>query len=76
VEKMNAVLDLRPGTITLDPLATDAVAARFRLTFTARSSGEHVGMDLIEIYTMRNGLIMKLDVSYKDPSAVAALITG
>jgi ketosteroid isomerase-like protein len=76
MEKMNAVLDLRPGTITVNPLGKDAVAARFRLTFTARSSGEHAEMDLIEIYTLRNGLIMKLDVYYKDPSAVAALITG
>jgi hypothetical protein len=31
-------------------------------------------MGLVEIYTVRNGLITELDVYYKDPSAVAALL--
>ena len=74
--KMNEVLDLTPGPITLNPLGQDAVVASFRLTFTARSSGKHVEMDLVEIYTISDGLIVKLDVYYKDPSAVAALIAG
>jgi ketosteroid isomerase-like protein len=74
--KMNKVLDLTPGPITLNPLGQDAVVASFRLTFTARSSGKHVEMDLVEIYTISDGLIVKLDVYYKDPSAVAALIAG
>lgn len=72
--KMNEVLDLTPGPVTLNSLGQDAVAARFRLRFTARSSDKHVEMDLVEIYTIRDGLIIKLDVYYKDPSAVAALI--
>ena len=76
IGKMNEVLDLTPGPITMNPLGQDAVAASFRLTFTARSSGKHVEMDLVEIYTLRDGLIVKLDVYYKDPSAVAALIAG
>lgn len=76
IGKMNEVLDLTPGPITLNPLGQDAVAANFRLTFTARSSGKQVEMDLVEIYTIRHGLIIKLDVYYKDPSAVAALIAG
>ncbi len=74
--KMNDVLALAPGPITLNLLGKDAVAASFRLTFTARSSGKQVGMDLVEIYTLRDGLIVNLDVYYKDPSAVAALIAG
>jgi ketosteroid isomerase-like protein len=74
--KMNELLDLTPGPITLNPLGQDAVAASFRLTFIARSSGQHVEMDLVEIYTISDGLIVKLDVYYKDPSAVAALIAG
>jgi uncharacterized protein len=76
IGKMNEVLDLTPGPITLNPLGQDAVLASFRLTFTARSSGKHVEMDLVEIYTISDGLIVKLDVYYKDPSAVAALIAG
>ena len=74
--KLNEVLDLTPGPITLNPLGHDAVVASFRLTFTARSSGKYVEMDLVEIYTLRDGLIIKLDVYYKDPSAVASLIAG
>ena len=74
MEKMTEVLDLTPGPIALNPLGQNAVAASFRLTFTARSSGKCVEMDLVEIYTLRDGLIIKLDVYYKDPSAVAALI--
>jgi ketosteroid isomerase-like protein len=72
--KMNELLDLTPGLVTLNSLGQDGVAARFRLTFTARSSGKHVEMDLVEIYTIRDGLIISLDVYYKDSSAVAALI--
>jgi ketosteroid isomerase-like protein len=74
--RMNEVLDLTPGPITLNPLGQDAVAASFRLTFTARSSGKHVETDLVEIYTLRDGLIVNLDVYYKDPSAVAALMAA
>jgi ketosteroid isomerase-like protein len=76
IGKMYEVLELAPGPITLNPLGQDAVVARFRLTFTARSSGNHVEMDLAEIYTISDGLIVKLDVYYKDPAAVAALIGG
>jgi ketosteroid isomerase-like protein len=74
VGRMSEVLDLTPGPVTLNSLGRDAVAARFRVTFTGRSSGKHVQMGLVEIYTIRDGLIIKLDVYYKDPSAVAALI--
>jgi uncharacterized protein len=41
------------------------LSGSFRLTFTARSSGKNVEMDLVEIYTIRDGLIIKLDVYYK-----------
>jgi ketosteroid isomerase-like protein len=44
------------------------------LTFTARASGKGVEMALVEVYTVRDGLIVELDVYYKDPSAVAALL--
>jgi len=45
------------------------------LTFTARTSGESVEMDLVELYKVRDGQIVELDVYYKDPSAVASLLT-
>jgi hypothetical protein len=52
------------------------VAMRYRLTFTARAFGRSVQMGLVEIYTVPDGLIVELDVYYKDPSAVAALLAG
>jgi uncharacterized protein len=72
--KMRNVLEFTPGPIVLQALGEDAVAARFRLTFTSRWSGRSVEMSLVEIYTMRDGLIIDLDVYYKDPLAVALLL--
>jgi uncharacterized protein len=74
LNRMNDVLDLTAGPITTDPLGDDAVAARFRLRFISRASGESVEMGLVEIYTVRDGRIAELDVYYKDPSAVAAIL--
>jgi ketosteroid isomerase-like protein len=74
LKRMNDVLELRAGPITTDPLGDDAVAARFQLTFTSRASGKSVEMGLVEIYTVRHGRIAELDVYYKDPAAVAALL--
>jgi ketosteroid isomerase-like protein len=75
LDRMNDLLELKAGPITIDPLGNDAVAARFRLTFLSRASGESVQMGLVEIYTVRDGRIAELDVYYKDPAAVAALLT-
>jgi ketosteroid isomerase-like protein len=71
---MNDVLELTAGPITTDPLGDDVVAARFRLRFISRASGESVEMGLVEIYTVRDGRIAELDVYYKDPAAVAAIL--
>lgn len=75
LEKMNDAMTLRPGPFTSDPLGENAVALRFSLTFTARASGESVEMNLVEIYTLAGDKIIELDVYYKDPSAVTALLT-
>jgi uncharacterized protein len=74
LNRMNDVLELTVGPITTDPLGDGAVAARFRLTFISRASGKSVEMGLVEIYTVRDGRIAELDVYYKDPAAVAALL--
>jgi ketosteroid isomerase-like protein len=72
---MNESMELTPGPVTRDCLSDDTVVSRFRLAFTARTSGESVEMDLVELYKVHDGLIVDLDVYYKDPSAVAALLT-
>ena len=74
LNRMNDVLDLTASPITTDSLGDDAVAARFRLRFISRASGESVEMGLVEIYTLRDGRIAELDVYYKDPAAVAAIL--
>lgn len=76
LEKMNDVMTLDPGPFTSEPLGESAVALRFSLTFTARASGNSVEMDLVEIYTLAGDKIIELDVYYKDPSAVTALLGG
>jgi len=72
---MNEALELTAGPKTEHPMGDDTVASRFRLTFTARASGRSVEMGLVEVYRVRDGLIAELDVYYKDPSAVAALLS-
>jgi uncharacterized protein len=74
--KMNQAMELTPGETFQYLLADGTVAIRGRLKFTSRASGQSVEMGLVEIYTVRDGLIVELDVYYKDPSAVAALLAG
>ncbi len=74
LEKMNDAMTLSPGPFTSEPLGQNAVALRFSLTFTARASGKSVTMNLIEVYTLRDEKIVDLDVYYKNPAAVTALL--
>jgi ketosteroid isomerase-like protein len=74
LKKMAEVVMLTPGPTIEHLLADDTVAMRYRLAFTARASGNSVEMSVVEVYTMRDGLIVELDVYYKNPSAVAALL--
>ncbi len=68
--KMNENLELTPAPAIQCLLADDTVAMRYRLKFTSRASGKSVEMSVVEAYTVRDGLIVELDVYYKDPSAV------
>ena len=52
----------------------DKVVLYYRLTFTERGSGESIEMPVAEVLSVRDGLIVELDVFYKDPSAVTALM--
>jgi ketosteroid isomerase-like protein len=72
--KMTEGMEFTLGPAPQCLLAGDSVAVRSQVTFTARASGKSVEMRLVEIYTVRDGLITELDVYYKDPSAVAALL--
>jgi uncharacterized protein len=74
ITKMSEVLDLMPSPDMQFLADGDKVVLHYRLTFTARASGESVEMSMAEVYTVRDGLIVALDVFYKNPSAVQALL--
>jgi ketosteroid isomerase-like protein len=73
---MTEGLELTLGDSVQFLLADNTAAIRSRVTFTSRASGESVEMSLVEVYTVRDGLIVDLDVYYKDPAAVTALLAG
>jgi len=74
--KMNEALELTLGHSVQFLLADNTAAMRSRVTFTSRATGKSAEMSLVEVYTVRDGLIVDLDVYYKDPSAVTALLAG
>jgi ketosteroid isomerase-like protein len=74
--KMTEGMDFTLGPAPQCLLEGDSVAVRSRVTFTARATGKNVEMKLVEVYTVSDGLIVELDVYYKDPAAVTALLAG
>jgi uncharacterized protein len=74
ITKMSEALELSPSPDMLFLADNDKVVLHYRLTFTARASGESVEMSMAEVFTVRDGLIVELDVFYKNPSAVEALL--
>jgi ketosteroid isomerase-like protein len=52
----------------------EVVVIRFVGRFEARSTGEFVDAAIVQLYYVRGGKLAELDVYYKDPAAVAALI--
>jgi ketosteroid isomerase-like protein len=74
LRKMNDAMMFDPGPFISEPLGESAVALRFSLTFTVRATGKSVTMNLVEVYTLRDEKIIDLDVYYKDPAALTALL--
>jgi ketosteroid isomerase-like protein len=74
VTKISEMLELMPSPKMQFLADGDKVVLHYRLTFTARASGESVEMSMAEVFTVQEGLIMELDVFYKNPSAVEALL--
>ena len=71
---MNELLELTPSPDMKFLADADKVVLSYRLTFTARSSGASIDMPMAEVLSFRDGRIAELDVFYKDPAAVAALL--
>lgn len=74
ITKILPVLDLTPSPEMEYLVDGEKVVIYYRLTFTARASGDSVEMRVTEVFTVRDGRIAELDVFYKDPSAVAGLL--
>ena len=49
------------------------VAVRVHGTMTARATGRSMPMDVVDLYRLSDGTITRVDVFYKEPSAVADL---
>lgn len=50
--------------------AGDFVVARMRAGFTHRRTGRHISMPVVELYELRDGLIWRADIFYKDTHAI------
>ena len=51
----------------------DVAVMRADVTFTARATGRAVDTSVVEVYTVEGGLIVEVDVYYKDPEAIRTL---
>jgi ketosteroid isomerase-like protein len=71
---MSEGLELTPSPDMQFIADGDKVVLHYRLTFTGRASRESVEMSMAEVFTIRDGLIVELDVFYKNPSAVKGLL--
>jgi len=58
------------------PVDDERIVMRMVARFTSRTSGNSVEFPVVEIYTVRDGLIRDVDVYYKDPGGVTALHSG
>ena len=74
ITKIAQGLELTPSPEMQFIADGDKVVLHYRLTFSARASGESVEMSMAEVFTVRVGLIVELDVFYKNPSVAAALL--
>jgi ketosteroid isomerase-like protein len=51
----------------------DTAAVHMKGRFTSRSSGQSVETEVVELVTFRDGRIVRMNIFYKDPNAIAAL---
>jgi ketosteroid isomerase-like protein len=68
------LLDLTPSPEMQFLADGEKVVLYYSLRFASRASGKSVEMPVAEVLSVRDGLIVELDVFYKDPAAVTALL--
>jgi hypothetical protein len=76
LEDMARIIELyEPKPLRVDYLtASNPVVLKILGRFTARASGRTLDTDIVELFTVRDGKIAELDIYYKDPAAVTALL--
>jgi ketosteroid isomerase-like protein len=62
------------GTPEFLPVDDGRVVLRANAVFTARTSGRTAAFPIAEIYTLSAGQIVDIDVFYKEPGAIRALL--
>lgn len=70
----------REFRVVLDPPeiagADDWVAVVVHGTFTSRRTGRSMPVECVDVYRLRDGKIVRVDVHYKEPGALAELCRG
>jgi ketosteroid isomerase-like protein len=74
VKTMYAMVEAAPVGNAEYVDAGDTVVLNARARFTGRRSGRSAETSVIEVATVRDGQIVEIDIYYKDPSAVAAIV--
>ena len=64
------------GTPQFLPAGDGRVVVRMDAIFTARATGRTAAFPITEIYTLTDGQIVDIDVFYKEPGAIRALLAG
>ena len=71
VRRMTSVFDLAILRAAFFD-AGDTVTAKLLARFTPKAGGDPLELEIVELITVRDGLIAELDIYHKTPSALAA----
>lgn len=77
LDDMARIIELfEPKPVRVDYLAEgEPTVIKILGRFTSRSSGHSLETEIVELYYVRDGKISELDIYYKDPAAITALVT-
>jgi ketosteroid isomerase-like protein len=67
-------LDFAVNTVSMMDAGEGLVVVRMDAKFTAKASGRVTEFPIAEIYTLSGGQIVDIDVFYKTPGAIRALL--
>jgi ketosteroid isomerase-like protein len=74
--RLSALVEVETVTPPTFLGAGDVAVAQMIGRFTSPTTGRSVDTPIVELFSVRNGRIVDLDVYYKDPNAVASVAEG